>query len=132
LLTAIHREGTGKGYDNKLTEIISNAVDVPVIACGGAGSVRDPADVVLNSGVSAVSMASILHYDSMEAVNTHTMTYDKEQLRMGESIDSGNIEFLREGYGGFSELMVEPCSISSIKEEMHVRNIPTRMETGAL
>ena len=129
LLTAIHKEGTGTGYDNELTEMVSDAVDVPVIVCGGAGNKNDPADVVSKTGVSAVSMASILHYQYMEYVNSHTLTFDKEELRMGEAIDSGNIEFLRDGYGGSKELMVEPCTVSSIKEVMIERKIQTRKDS---
>lgn len=64
MITSIDREGTGKGYDLKLTRAVADCVDVPVIACGGAGS---PADVVavLATGISAVSLASVLHYDAL-------------------------------------------------------------------
>jgi len=126
LVTAIHRDGTGGGYDTELLEKISSAVDIPIIAYGGAGDKKDPVDAIKESGVSAVSMSSILHYNYMKHIDTHTMTYDKAQLRMGVPVDSGNIDFLREGYGGTSEVLVTPCTISEIKESLIDNNIPVR------
>ncbi len=62
LVTAIDREGTGEGYDLELTRRISEAVPVPVIACGGAGSLQDVADVFLEGHAQAACLASLLHY----------------------------------------------------------------------
>ena len=64
VVTSIDREGTGKGYDVKLVEQIATGVSVPVVACGGAGSVQDVADV-LRTGATAASMASLIHYNLM-------------------------------------------------------------------
>ena len=62
LLTSMNFDGTKKGYDLKLTKLISKNVSVPVIASGGAGSPRDMVEVVLKAGASAVLAASIFHY----------------------------------------------------------------------
>ena len=51
-----------KGYNLKLTKLISENVSVPVIASGGAGSPKDMVEVVLKAGASAVLAASIFHY----------------------------------------------------------------------
>jgi cyclase len=61
LLTSMDRDGTQDGYDLELTRAISRAVDVPVIASGGAG---EPAHLVegLQAGADAVLCASIFHY----------------------------------------------------------------------
>jgi cyclase len=61
LLTSMDRDGTQDGYDLELTRAISEAVDVPVIASGGAG---EPAHLVagLQAGADAVLCASIFHY----------------------------------------------------------------------
>jgi cyclase len=61
LLTSMDRDGTQNGYDLELTGAISKAVDVPVIASGGAG---EPAHLVagLAAGADAVLCASIFHY----------------------------------------------------------------------
>jgi cyclase len=61
LLTSMDRDGTHGGYDLELVRAISEAVDVPVIASGGAG---EPAHLVdgLAAGADAVLCASIFHY----------------------------------------------------------------------
>ena len=62
LLTSMNTDGTKKGYNLKLTKLISENVPVPVIASGGAGSPEDMVEVVLKAGASAVLAASIFHY----------------------------------------------------------------------
>ncbi len=61
LLTSMDRDGTKDGYDLELLSAISGAVDVPVIASGGAG---EPEHLVagLNAGADAALAASIFHY----------------------------------------------------------------------
>jgi cyclase len=61
LLTSMDRDGTQDGYDLELVRAIAEAVDVPVIASGGAG---EPAHLVdgLAAGADAVLCASIFHY----------------------------------------------------------------------
>jgi cyclase len=61
LLTSMDRDGTQDGYDLALLEAISSAVDVPVIASGGAGEPRHLVDG-LHAGADAVLCASIFHY----------------------------------------------------------------------
>lgn len=63
LITSIDREGTKKGYDSELIEKISNTVNVPVIASGGAGSLQDIEKVVYHGKADAVAIASLLHYN---------------------------------------------------------------------
>jgi cyclase len=62
LLTSIDRDGTMLGYDMELVEQVSGAVDIPVIASGGAGSYQHMIDVVRNAGASAVAAASMFHF----------------------------------------------------------------------
>lgn len=62
LLTSIDRDGTRAGYDLELTGAVSDAVRVPVIASGGAGSADDVADVIERGGASAALLASTLHF----------------------------------------------------------------------
>jgi imidazole glycerol-phosphate synthase subunit HisF len=61
LLTSMDRDGTQDGYDLALLEAITAAVDVPVIASGGAGEPRHLVDG-LQAGADAVLCASIFHY----------------------------------------------------------------------
>ena len=62
LLTSMDRDGTRDGFDIELTRAVSDAVDVPVIASGGAGSAAHLAEAVQKGGASAVLAASIFHY----------------------------------------------------------------------
>jgi imidazole glycerol-phosphate synthase subunit HisF len=62
LLTSMDRDGTTKGYDIELTRSVADAVPVPVIASGGAGSLDHLAAAVVDGGADAVLCASIFHY----------------------------------------------------------------------
>ena len=62
LLTSMDRDGTKQGFDLPLTRAISDAVDVPIIASGGAGNLQHLADGVLQGHADAVLAASIFHY----------------------------------------------------------------------
>ncbi len=61
LLTSMDGDGTQNGYDLILTQTVSNAVNIPVIASGGAGSVEDIYDVFTKGKASAALLASLLH-----------------------------------------------------------------------
>lgn len=62
LLTSMDADGTKNGYDLELTKAICEAVNVPVIASGGAGSLDHFAEVILEADASAVLAASLFHY----------------------------------------------------------------------
>lgn len=59
LVNSIERDGTMQGYDLRLIQAISKAVKIPVIACGGAGSVTDLAAAIKEGGASAVAAGSL-------------------------------------------------------------------------
>jgi imidazole glycerol-phosphate synthase subunit HisF len=61
LLTSMDRDGTKDGYDLPLTTAVAEAVDVPVIASGGAGELDHLVDA-LRAGADAALVASIFHY----------------------------------------------------------------------
>ena len=61
LLTSIDRDGTRSGYDLDLTRAVSAAVDVPVVASGGAGSANDVREVLRSGGADAALVAGMLH-----------------------------------------------------------------------
>jgi imidazole glycerol-phosphate synthase subunit HisF len=65
MITSIDREGTSNGYDLELIRRISAAVPIPVISCGGAGCPEHVYDAIVQGQSDAVSMASILHYNSI-------------------------------------------------------------------
>ena len=62
LLTSMDRDGTRAGFDLALTRAVSDAVEVPVIASGGVGTLEHLADGVQQGGADAVLAASIFHY----------------------------------------------------------------------
>jgi imidazole glycerol-phosphate synthase subunit HisF len=61
LLTSMDRDGTNDGYDLELTRAVADAVGVPVIASGGAGTLEHLAEALL-AGADAALAASIFHY----------------------------------------------------------------------
>ena len=62
LLTSVERDGTMTGYDVEVTRRVSEAVKIPVIASGGAGSYEHMAQVLTEGRASAVAAAAIFHY----------------------------------------------------------------------
>ncbi|MGV3707621.1 MAG: imidazole glycerol phosphate synthase subunit HisF [Gemmatimonas sp.] len=61
LLTSIDRDGARTGYDLAITRAVASAVNVPVIASGGAGNAQHLIDGVNTAGADAVLVAGILH-----------------------------------------------------------------------
>ena len=114
MVTAVHNEGTGKGFDTKLISEISAAVPIPVIAGGGAGNVEHVLEAVKEGKADAVSLASILHYDYIKEYRATDKQYQNE----------GNIEFLRKGRG-FSK--VQGVSILEVKQHLINNNIQCRL-----
>ena len=62
LLTSMHRDGTKDGYDLELVNAVSTAVNIPVVASGGVGSVDHLIEGVVEGKADAVLAASIFHY----------------------------------------------------------------------
>jgi cyclase len=65
LLTSMDRDGTKSGFDIELTRAVREAVDVPVIASGGAGKAEDFADVFERAGADAALAASLFHFGEL-------------------------------------------------------------------
>jgi cyclase len=109
LLTSIDREGTGDGFDLAPIRKVAESVSIPVIACGGAGRVKDIYDVIVEGKADAVSVASILHYQ-----------YIRQVCAEADYSGEGNVEFLRSGRE-FSR--VQPASLPDIKHYLVQRGI---------
>jgi imidazole glycerol-phosphate synthase subunit HisF len=75
LLTSMDRDGTKIGYDIELTRAISEAVNIPVIASGGVGTLEHLYEGLVEGKADAVLAASIFHY------REHTIVEAKEYLR---------------------------------------------------
>ncbi|MBF0267956.1 MAG: imidazole glycerol phosphate synthase subunit HisF [Alphaproteobacteria bacterium] len=62
LLTSMDRDGTWEGYDLALVKSVADAVDVPIIASGGAGNVQDIKSLICSAGASAAAVGSMVVY----------------------------------------------------------------------
>ena len=112
IISSVDKEGTADGFDIELTKMISDAVSVPVIAHGGAGSISDIIDVIKIGRADAVSIASILHYgvkDKFEKLNFN---------------NEGNTEFLKKNIS-FSK--INPVNLLDLKKELIKNNINCRI-----
>jgi imidazole glycerol-phosphate synthase subunit HisF len=77
LLNSIERDGTYKGYDIELLKAVSSAVNVPVVACGGASGVQDFKRAVTDGGASAVSAGSMFVFQRPH--NAVLISYPSQQ-----------------------------------------------------
>lgn len=75
LLTSMDRDGTKDGYDILLLRLITENLQIPVIASGGAGNAEHLVEAILRGGADAVLAASIFHY------NEHSIIDVKENMR---------------------------------------------------
>ena len=112
IISSVDNEGTAEGFDIELTKMISESVNVPVIAHGGAGSIKDVVDVIKIGKADAVSIASILHYGI------------KHKFVNNNNNDEGNTEFLKKNTG-FSK--INPISLLDLKKELIKNNINCRV-----
>ncbi|MCH7593942.1 MAG: imidazole glycerol phosphate synthase subunit HisF [Chloroflexi bacterium] len=72
LLTSVERDGTREGYDVATVRRVADAVMIPVIAAGGAGSLQDLVDIVTEGHASAVAAASIFHFTDQSPIKAHS------------------------------------------------------------
>lgn len=80
LVTSMDRDGTWKGYDTEILKRITSAVNIPVIANGGAGNVQHIGEVVEQCNVSAVALGSMVVYQA-EGLGVLVNFPDKEKLQ---------------------------------------------------
>ena len=66
LLTSMDTDGTKKGFDKEITDLISKSVNVPVIASGGGGNLEHFYDVFNQTGADAALAASLFHYGELK------------------------------------------------------------------
>ena len=83
LLTSVDREGTWDGFDHDLIASVASAVDIPVIAHGGAGQKADIVRAVNESGASAVALGNMVVYQKRDMGVLVNFLSDTEQAEMG-------------------------------------------------
>jgi cyclase len=111
ILTSVNNEGLKKGFDIDLTNKVTEKVNIPVIAHGGAGSLEDIYKVIKHTNISGVGLASILHY---EALNYFPKLKPKV----------GNINFLQ----NFNKVKKKKNLISEIKNYLKSKKVKVRSE----
>ena len=109
IITSVNNEGLRKGFDLNITKKISNAVSLPVITHGGAGSFKHIYEVIKNTNVSGVGIASMLHYDAIKYL-------PKVKSRIG------NTDFLDK----IKKIKRKKILLSEIKKFLKNKNILTR------
>lgn len=77
LLTSMDCDGTKAGYDIALTRAIADAVSIPVIASGGAGTKEHFYDALTKGGADAALAASLFHYKELEILDLKNYLNDK-------------------------------------------------------
>lgn len=84
MITSIDNEGTKRGFDIDLNRLVAKSVNIPVISSGGAGSSNDIINLVQNTNVSAVALASLIHYEieSIENVKKNIINKTKINVRI--------------------------------------------------
>lgn len=115
MITSITKEGTGKGFDINLIQKIAQNVSVPVICCGGAGSLSDVIQLINSGYANAIGLSSILHYHVIQ--QNIDMKYEKQV--------EGNTEFLTHRRVPRTIL---PISITDIKTAPELSFVQWRSE----
>ncbi|MEN8906718.1 MAG: imidazole glycerol phosphate synthase subunit HisF [Clostridiales bacterium] len=88
LLTSMDCDGTKDGYDLKLTKKVSDSVNIPVIASGGAGTMEHFLEALTMGNADAVLAASLFHYKEMEISDLKKYLKDNGVMIRGEWIEN--------------------------------------------
>lgn len=89
LLTSMDKDGTKSGYDNVITSMIADAVNVPVIASGGAGTMEDFYDGIVDGKADAVLAASLFHFGEIRIsdLKDYLASRDIPVRKIGRELD---------------------------------------------
>ena len=126
IISSVDKDGTGEGFDINLIKKICEISSVPVVACSGAGKKQHFVELLKKTNCNAVCAASIFHYHYINDKNNELIYNKSKNLRLGKSIDTGNVEFINFGYGNMKSMQVEPCSIRNLKKYLKEKKIKIR------
>jgi len=112
IITSVDNEGTGKGFDMALLKEISTSVSIPVIAHGGAGNIDHVMEVLQDGHIDAVSVASILHYETIKHLKD---AFDDQK--------EGNFDFI---LSGKAFQIFTPVNLGEMKQVLHENNFNCR------
>ena len=112
IITSVDREGTGKGFDIELCQLVMDSVSIPVIAHGGAGKKEDVFEILENNIVDSISIASILHYETINQINNDN-----------HNAIEGNFDFINSGR---KIKNLNPILLSQLKQYLKLNSINSR------
>ena len=98
LLNSIDRDGRGTGYDIAFIKIVTNNINIPVIACGGVGNFFEFSKGILDGGASAVAAANIFHYVEHSTIIAKAHMYNNGvQIRLNQIAQYKDRKFDKNG-----------------------------------
>lgn len=112
VITSVDKEGTGEGFDIELVRSVADAVDVPVVAHGGAGNPDDIISLIEETQVEAIALASVLHYNFIRERSSSVASSE------------GNSEFLQRKR---VHTAITPATIQAIKATLSNSGIECRI-----
>lgn len=121
IVTAIHQEGTGKGFDIDLTRAIAQSVSIPVIAAGGAGRPEHLSQVILEGQADAISLASLLHYNALRQ--------GFSDYKQADFSSEGNLDFLQGVRNLGIPASIAEISLPQLKQALRAEGIMTRVSS---
>jgi cyclase len=93
-LNSIDRDGLKLGYDIPLIRMVTQAVNIPVIACGGVGKIEDLVAGIIEGGASAVSAGNIFHYTEHSTILAKALLRKKGiDVRLNTTANYDDFEF---------------------------------------
>jgi cyclase len=119
MVTSIDNEGTTRGYDIALCQAVAGAVSVPVIVSGGAGTPEHASAVAKSADISALAIASLLHYRVAADLESEGFAFD----------GAGQFKVIAEKR---DSLRVKPASIAEVKAHLRANGLECRPLPGEL
>lgn len=115
LVTSIDRDGTGAGFDIDIIKRISESVNIPVIAGGGAGNIDHVIELVDKSAVNGIGLASILHYPFVHQLMNEGYQFGK----------ASEFSIIQESY---ANTRIKGTDIETVKNSLISKGIDCRLE----
>ncbi len=106
ILTLVDKEGTGEGYDNKIIEIVSGQIKIPLVIHGGTGRKEHALNLLSKINLSGIAIASMFHYEFLDSIS-NTKVQKNEY-------DISNIK------------NIYPCSINQLKTYLSAEGLICR------
>jgi len=119
-INSVDRDGTGIGFDLELISSVCNAVRVPVICCGGAGSPKHLIEALVFSGVSAVSAGNFYHFTEHSVTIAKSIVSQQVPIRHETYVDYSRNTFdgagriLKREESELNKLLYQRIEIESI------------------